>query len=107
MPSNNNKEDICPKAFNNGNKGIRLGSGNTTANNNGDVRLQQRPTTADLTSQNKLLSELSWNFGAVMFGKSEYLIDTSVSDTRYEHPGTPNNNPIYLFKDQLDYVLAY
>ncbi len=41
-----------------------------------------------------------------MFSKSEFSVGTPVSDTRYKHLESQNNNPFYLFNDQLDYALA-
>lgn len=42
-----------------------------------------------------------------MFSKSEFLVGRPLSNTRYEHPGSQNDNPFYLSNDQLDYALAH
>ncbi len=49
---------------------------------------------------------MSWNFRKVTFSESDFPVDTSVLDTRYERLGSQNNNWFYLFNDQLDYALA-
>ncbi len=58
-------------------------------NNNEDIRPtnidQQRPTTLNWIPRNGLLSKSSRNLREVMFSESEFLISTSISDTRYEH----------------------
>ena len=41
------------------------------------------------------------------FNESKFPAGTPVSDTQYKHPGSQNNNPFYLFNDQLDYALAH
>ena len=41
-----------------------------------------------------------------MFSKSILSINTPVSDTLYEYLRSKNNNPFYLFNDQLDYASA-
>ncbi len=103
--SNNNKEGISPGISNHGEKGFWPAD-----NDNEDIRLanidQQTPTTPNWIPQNGLLSESSWNLREVTFSKSKFLVGTPVSDTRYEYPGSQNNNPFYPFNDQLDYALA-
>ena len=54
-----------------------------------------------------MLSESFSTFREVTFSESEFLADTPVLDTRYEHLESQNNNPFYLFNGQLDYVLAH
>ena len=41
------------------------------------------------------------------FSKSEFPTGTPVSDTRYKHLRSQNNNPFYPFNAQLDYELAH
>lgn len=43
----------------------------------------------------------------ITFIKSEIPICISVLDIRYGHLRNQNNNPLYLFNDQLNYVLTY
>ncbi len=85
LPLNNNKKSISPGALNHGEKEIR-----PVGNDNENIKPmdinQQRPTTLNWTSRNRLWSELSRNFREVTFSESELLVNTSVLDTRYEHP---------------------
>ncbi len=105
LPSDNNQKSISPGVLNHGKAGIRLAN-----NNDEDIKpaniYQLRPTTPNWTPQNKLISELSRKFREVTLSKSEFLVGTPVLDTRYEHFGTQNNNPIYTFNNQIAYVLA-
>ena len=99
------KEDISLKASNHGKKRIR-----SACNNNDNIRLanidQQRPTTRNWTSQNRLLNESSQNFREITFSKSKFPLGIPVLNTRYKHLESQNNNPFYLFNDQLNYTLA-
>ena len=109
LPSDNNKKGINPEVSNHGDlKGTRPAN---IGNDKEDIRRadidKQRPATPNWTPQNGLLSELSSTFREVTFSKSEFLASTPVSDTRYKHPESQNNNPFYFFNYQLDYVLAH
>ena len=57
--------------------------------------------------QNRPLCESSSIFRKVTFSESEFLAGTLILDTRYEHPGSQNNNLFYSFNGQLDYALAH
>ena len=41
------------------------------------------------------------------FSESELPAGIPISDTRYEYLRSQNNNPFYLFNDQIDYALAH
>ena len=98
LPSNNNKEDISPGASHNGEEKIKPAD---MDNNKEDIRPadidEQRPATPNRTPRNGLLSELSSTFREVTFSEAKFPADTLVSDTRYEHPRSQNNNLFYLF----------
>ena len=49
---------------------------------------------------------MSQNFRKVIFSKFAFSISKSLLDTRYEYSGNQNNNPAYLFNNQLHYVLV-
>ena len=53
-----------------------------------------------------LASELSSFLRVIKFSKQEFPADKLISDIKYHHPGSQNNNPFYLFNDQLDYAFA-
>ncbi len=53
-----------------------------------------------------LTSELSSSLREVRFSEQEFPADIPISDIKYHHPGSQNNNPFYLFNDQFDYILA-
>ena len=67
---------------------------------------QQRPITPNWIPQNGLLKELFRNFKEVSFSEFKFPISIPVSNTRYEHSESQNNNLFYLFNDQLDYALT-
>lgn len=57
--------------------------------------------------QNGLLtSELSSSLREISFYKPEFPAAKPVLDIKYYYSDSQNNNPHYLFNDQLDYVLA-
>ena len=53
-----------------------------------------------------LASASSSSLRKVRFSEQEFLAGKLVSDTKYHHPGSQNNNPFYPFDNQLDYALA-
>ncbi len=109
LPRDYFEEDISPGASNNDKEKIR--PANTTGNDDENSRPtdidKQRPITPNCKTQNRLLSELSWNFREVIFGESKFLVSTSVLDTKYMHHRSRSNNLFHPFNDQLDYALAY
>ena len=59
-------------------------------------------------SQDRLFrSELSLSLREVRFNEQKFSTIILVSDIKYDYPESQNNNPFYLFNDQLDYALAY
>ena len=108
LPSDNNKENINPKALNNGEERIRLVD---IDNGKEDIRSadidKERLVTPNQIFENGLLSESFSTFIEVMFSKSEFLAGTPVSNTRYKYPRSQNNNLSYLFNGQSDYALAH
>ncbi len=62
---------------------------------------------SERTPQAGLLgSKSSSSLREVRFSDQEFAAGTPVSNIKYNHPGFQNNNPFYLFHDQLDYGLA-
>ena len=60
------------------------------------------------TPQNRLLgSELSSSLREVKFSEQEFLTSTPVSNIKYDHPGSQNDNLFYPFHNRLDYALAH
>lgn len=76
-----------------------------------DIKLmdinKQRLAVSDLMPQNGLLIELCPTFKKVTFSKSEFLAIMLILDTKYKYPENQNNNLLYLFIDQLNYILIY
>ncbi len=59
------------------------------------------------TPQDGLLaSELSSSLREVRFCEQGFPAGIPVSDIKYHHPGSQNDNPFHPFNDQLDYALA-
>ena len=59
------------------------------------------------TPQDGLLAnKLSASLKEVRFSKQEFLTSKPVSDIKYPHFASQNNNPFYPLNDQLDYALA-
>lgn len=54
-----------------------------------------------------LVNELLSSLKKIRFSKQEFSISTPVSDIKYDHAGSQNNDNFYLFNDQLDYLLAH
>ena len=108
LPSDNNKEDISPREYNNSKRRIKLAD---IDNNKKDIRLadigNQKPATPNWIPRNKLPSELSSTFRELRFSESKFLAGISLSDTKYRHSGRQNNNLFYPFNSQLDYTLAH
>lgn len=108
LPSDNNEKNIRLVASDNDKERIRLADIDNDKENIRPADIdEQRPAISNWTIQNGLLSKSSSTFREVMFDKSKFLASTPVSNTRYEHPGSQNNNPFYLFNNQLDYALAH
>lgn len=62
---------------------------------------------SECSSQNRLFaSELSSFFRKIRYNEHEFSADKPISDIKYYYPNFQNNNPFYLFNNQLDYVLA-
>lgn len=60
------------------------------------------------TSHDRLLISKSSSFlREVKFSKQEFPIHKSISNMKYHHLRSQNNNLFYLFNDQLDYTLVY
>ena len=60
------------------------------------------------TPQDSLLgSQSSSSLREVRFSEQEFLIGTLVSNIKYDHPRSQNDNLFYLFHNQLDYILAH
>ncbi len=59
-----------------------------------------------ITQDGLLASELSPSLREIRFSKQEFPAGIPVSDIKYQHPGSQNNNLFHPFNDQLDYVLA-
>ena len=54
-----------------------------------------------------LRSESSSSLKEVRFNKHEFPTGIPVSNIKYDHPGSQNDNVFYPFHNQLDYILAY
>ena len=108
LPSDNNEEDISPVTSKNSKEKIRPTNIN---NNKKDIRLadidKEKPAIPNWMSQNGLLIELSLTFKEVTFNEYKFPAGILVLDTRFKHPGSQNNNFLYNFNDQLDYLLAH
>ena len=62
---------------------------------------------AGRTPQPGLLgNELSLSLREIRFSDQEFAANIPISIIKYNHPGFQNNNPFYLFHDQLDNRLA-
>lgn len=58
--------------------------------------------------QDKLLAnKLTSSLKEVRFSEQEFPTGKPVSNIKYHHQESQNNNLFYLFNDQLDYALAY
>ena len=65
-------------------------------------------TRARRTLQDGLFgSESSSSLREVRFSEQEFPTGTPVSNIKYDHPGSQNDNLFYPFYNQLDYALAY
>ena len=53
-----------------------------------------------------LANESSLSLREVKFGEQEFPAGKHVSDIKYHHPGSQNDNLFYSFNDQLNYALA-
>ena len=51
-------------------------------------------------------SELSSSLIEIRFTQQKFSTDKPVSDIKYHHPGSQNDNPFHLFNNQLNYALA-
>ena len=51
-------------------------------------------------------SESSLFLREVRFSEQKFSAKKSISDIKYHYSSSQNNNPFYLFNDQLDYALA-
>ena len=51
-------------------------------------------------------SELSSSLREVRFSKQEFPTNKPISDIKYHHSGSQNNNLFHPFNDQLDYIFA-
>ena len=71
------------------------------SNNDNDIRPaninKYRLTNPNLTSLNRQLRELSWNFQEVIFYKLQFLIGIQVLYTRYEYSESQNYNLFSFF----------
>lgn len=84
-PSNNNEKNLGPA----------------------NIDEQKLATISNFTPENRLLSELFSTFREVTFSKSEFPVGIPVLKTRYRYFGNQKENLYYLFKDKVDYALAY
>ena len=72
-----------------------------------DTESRARDGLARDTPQAGLLgSKLSSSLRKVRFNDQEFVISTPISSIKYNHPGFQNNNPFYLFHNQLNYQQA-
>lgn len=56
--------------------------------------------------QNSLFaSELSSFLKEISYSEQEFSANKPISNIKYHYPDFQNNNPFYLFNNQLDYVL--
>ena len=63
---------------------------------------------AGRTPQDGLLgSESSSSLTEVRFSEQEFPAGTPVSNIKYDHPGSQNDNLFYPFHNQLDYALVH
>ena len=52
-------------------------------------------------------SKSSSFFREFRFSEQEFPTGTPVSNIKYDHLGSQNNNLFYPFNDQVDYILAH
>ena len=72
-----------------------------------DIRCCARDGLLERTPQDGLLASESSSFlKKVRFSKQEFLVGKLVSDIKYYHLGSQNDNLFHSFNDQLDYALA-
>lgn len=58
------------------------------------------------TTQDRLFaSESLLSLIEIRFSKLEFSTNIPISDIKYQHPSSQNNNSFYLFNNQLDYAL--
>ena len=72
-----------------------------------DTRSRVRDDLSGRTPQARLLgNELLSSLREVRFSDQKFTVGILVSNIKYNHPGFQNNNPFYLFHNQLAYRLA-
>ena len=72
-----------------------------------DTRSCARDNLSGCTLQDGLFaSESSSSLKKVRFSEQEFPTGKSVSDIKYHHQGSQNNNLFHSFNNQLDYALA-
>ncbi len=72
-----------------------------------DIGSHARDGLSRHTPQARLLgSESSSSLREVRFSDQEFAASTPIFNIKYNHPGFQNNNPFYLFHDQIYYGLA-
>ncbi len=72
-----------------------------------DIGSHVRDGLSGQTSQDGFLaSESSSSLREVRFSEQEFPAGTPVSDIKYHHPSSQNDNLFHPFNDQLDYALA-
>lgn len=60
------------------------------------------------TSQDELFaSKLSFSLKEIQFSKQKFLASIPISNIKYNHPKSQNNNIFYLCNEQLDNTLAH
>lgn len=73
-----------------------------------DIRNHARNSLSEPTLQNRLLRSESLSLlKEVRFNEPKFLTSIPVSNIKYHHPKSQNNNLFCLFQDQLDNALVY
>lgn len=72
-----------------------------------DTRICARDSLLRYTPQDQLLISKSLaSLREIQFSKQEFLTGKPISDIKFSHLDSQNNNLFYSFNDQLNYILA-